>query len=152
MAEADTPLARPLLIPQPHGGALMPPMRPGETRNPHGNGLPARRLAHALQQALDGRGGPSVLAEALLTIALDPLNKAAVPAIREVLDRLDGPVVKAKLTAHVDAGVVRRKVREVDYEIPAQVQPAQEPTNGSCTTGSPSSSHAPAPADSQPAQ
>jgi hypothetical protein len=119
-------------------------------RNPWGAGAPARRLAHALQTALDGRGGPKVLADALLDIALDPLNKAAVQAIREVLDRLDGPVTKQ--LEHTLHGVVeRRKVREVDYDVPAQVTPLPEPTNGACTTGSPSSSHAPAPADSQPA-
>lgn len=75
-------------IPGGNGGTLRP-FRPGESGNPLGGALPKRRLAAALAEVLDERGGPKALAGTLLDIALDREHKAAVPAAKEVYERLE---------------------------------------------------------------
>lgn len=80
------------LNPQPHGGALAPAWAPGKSGNPAGRPPGRRIVAEAIQETLERRGGPKALAGALLDIALDPENKAAVAAIKEIHLRLEGPV------------------------------------------------------------
>lgn len=116
-------LRRTVIPPQ---GGILHPFRPGQSGNPAGGALPKRRLAVALAEVLDARGGPKAVADALLTIALDPANKAAVAAIREVFERLDGPTVKKLEHAHEHTAVEVRKVRLVAEEPVESAPPAVE--------------------------
>ncbi len=113
------------LTPQPHGGALKRAWSPGQSGNPAGASLPKRRLAAALSEVLDERGGPKALAGTLLDIALDREHKAAVPAAKEVYERLDGPareatdsVPRAEVQARVERilGIIRAEADESTAE------------------------------------
>ena len=95
LAEAE---ASPRLIPQPHGGALLPPPRKGERRNPLGRQPDSERLLRKLL-----RQHPDALsraADALSRVLVDETSKHWLGALREVWDRSEGPVVR-ELSHHV---------------------------------------------------
>ena len=121
------------LIPQPHGGALLPGQRPGEpTRGPWGRGGKNGQLAlvRALERVLEGEGGVERLAEAMMAVATDKGHPLMVQAAKFMVERLYGPVPQAHLHAHTDTQVERRKVRLVDYEVAeVKAEPPAEPTN-----------------------
>lgn len=81
------------LVPQPHGGALLPPPRPGEVRNPNGRPPDAERMVRLLL-----RRHPDSLSDAVdawASVLRDPGNRHWLGALREALDRIEGPVTKA---------------------------------------------------------
>jgi len=95
--ETGEPFAVPL-IPQPHGGALMEPIKPGHTRNPHGRPTDAQRLVRLLL----ARHPESMLkaADAWADVLQDPASRHWLGALREAMDRTEGPVVR-ELSHHV---------------------------------------------------
>lgn len=119
----------PFLIPQPHGGALMPGVRKGEVRNPWGGPgkLGHRPITEALTRELE-QGGAEAIASTLRAIAADKDHPLAVQAAKEILNRIEGPMAK-KIDHTLETKVERRKVREVDYELKPEPGP-EEPSGG----------------------
>ena len=132
------------LIPQPQGGALLPPANKGECRNPWGR--PSRRtelaweiarragLDELVDLARKVRRRPGAIADALINAATDPSSKAQIPAQRLLWDLLgltrEGQEAKAKLDVEVRYS---GKVRLMDPDDTAEADftiKAQEPTNG----------------------
>src|SRR5438105_4315734 len=79
------------LTPQPHGGALRQPWRPGESGNPRGaqKGSIAARLKELLEEESRKRGVP---VDELLAIATNKRIKPSdrLDAIKEIANRTDG--------------------------------------------------------------
>ena len=102
------------LIPQPHGGALMPGTKPGENRGPWGRaGKPENRLRRELERALESENGIAAVVDTLVAVAKDSMHPQWLGAVRVLFERLYGPVPKAHIHAAIETGVLRRKVREV---------------------------------------
>ena len=125
------------LIPQPHGGALMPGTKPGENRGPWGRaGKPENRLRRELERALESENGIAAVVDTLVAVAAlrrglqwvatamayvagwnsvakDSMHPQWLGAVRVLFERLYGPVPKAHIHAAIETGVLRRKVREV---------------------------------------
>jgi hypothetical protein len=81
------------LIPQPHGGALLPPPKHGEVRNPKGRPPDAERL---LARMLRRHAGVlDRAADELARVLCDGDHRHWLGALREALDRSEGPVTQA---------------------------------------------------------
>lgn len=81
------------LISQPHGGALLPPPKPGEVRNPWGRPPDAERFMARLLKRHPGSLDDA--ADAMAEVLRDPGNRHWLGALREALDRIEGPVTQA---------------------------------------------------------
>lgn len=81
------------LIPQAHGGALAPPVRAGEVRNPRGRPPDAERFVARLLRRHPGSLDDA--ADAMAEVLRDPRHRHWLGALREALDRIEGPVTQA---------------------------------------------------------
>lgn len=92
--ELEATPARPL-IPQPHGGAMAPTFPPGVSGNPKGRPRDEDRLVSLVLKRHPGL--PSKAADELARILGDGDHRHWMAALREWLDRTEGPVASQNM-------------------------------------------------------
>ena len=129
---------RPPLIPQKHGGALLPPAKKGEVRNPHGCPKSGRSVLKAYAELLDSEGatfedqlanfrrvrgqwfcGADTMAISMLATAVNCAAKGQVSAASEITDRVEGKAKtngKLELVGADGAPLLSKPVREMTEE------------------------------------
>lgn len=104
------------LIRQAHGGALWPGQRhdePGRNKWGRSGKRGDRAITERLAELID-EGGADGIVRALIAIASDKTHPAAVQATKEILNRLEGPIVRLHEHEHQHSAVEVRKVRLID--------------------------------------
>ena len=138
------------LIPQAHGGALMPPIAKGHTRNPKGRPPDAERLLKSML-----RQEPDALkraAKRLAEVLDDPKSRHWLGALKEVWDRQEGTV--AQSTHHhvsTDRAVITHAGPTHAPALPGEATPPEQTPNALGTPSGGGEEGGPSPSpDSQP--
>lgn len=139
MLDSDAPPAigskeRPL-IPQPHGGAIAP-LPPGVSGNPRGRPTDAERLVAKLLKRHPGSLDKA--ADAWAEVLADSTNRHWLGALREAMDRTEGPV--ASQTHHhvsTDRAIVTHAPTGPAPELPGLPEPDKAPPEADISTEPP---------------
>ena len=118
------------MIPQPHGGALAPQWKPGESGNQAGSSSKTRfkaAVARALRKRMQA-GDEDELdrpAEKLVQLALEARDKVAAHLLLHLYAREDGPVEQR--IAGPNGGGIPLTIAMVLHDTRESAKPKQEP-------------------------
>jgi len=102
-----------------HFGDKLKQWKPGESGNPKGRPPKNVSITSLVKEILEqegaqGKTNAQLIAEAMVTLAKDPNKRGFVPALKEVLERIEGKVPDKHEIETGDISIVYKQVKKDD--------------------------------------